>query len=265
MCPMQNGGGFRGPPIPLVVIPLVYQLMRSSPDLKLTKYVKDMLCKGGPVSVAENAHHIVQYMLSKVPSNVLYWFGTKVLQLKPELAMQTTEFLKSRTELEPPPEQSLAGSDIGRLASSDALTIPSDVERRLEKLEMDYQMLQEKHTESLKLLTFKSGDTMEIPQELALPTSAESTEPPVPGPKKLSQPEAPAELPWSSKPAASDLETQALLQEIGLRLGRVVLEWAGDMMKQSLMPAASTKFPSDSKLGAAGVDLTSRLTNTLTT
>jgi hypothetical protein len=34
--------------------------MKSNPDLKLTKYVKDLLNKGGPASVAENAHYIVQ-------------------------------------------------------------------------------------------------------------------------------------------------------------------------------------------------------------
>lgn len=204
-------------------------------------------------------------MLSKIPSNVIYWFSTKVLQLKPEVAMQTTEFLKSRTELEPQAEQSLAGSDVGRLASSDALTIPSDVEQRLAKLEMDYQVLQEKHMDSLKLLTYKTEEVMEIPKELPLPTSAESTVPPSPGPKQQGQIEAPGELPWSSKSAASDIETQALLQEIGLRLGKVVLEWAGDMMKQSLASAASAKVPGDSKLGAAGVDLSSRLANSLTT
>lgn len=57
---MQTSGGFRGPPIPLVVVPVIYHLMQSNPDLKLSKYVKDLLNKGGPVSVAENAHHIVQ-------------------------------------------------------------------------------------------------------------------------------------------------------------------------------------------------------------
>lgn len=60
MCPMQNGGGFRGPPIPLVVVPVIYHLVQSNPDLKLTQYVKDLLNKGGPASVAENAHYIVQ-------------------------------------------------------------------------------------------------------------------------------------------------------------------------------------------------------------
>lgn len=58
MC--QSVGGFRGPPIPLVVVPVIYHLVQSNPDLKLTKYVKDLLNKGGPASVAENAHHIVQ-------------------------------------------------------------------------------------------------------------------------------------------------------------------------------------------------------------
>lgn len=196
---------------------------------------------------------------------MLYWFGTKVLQLKPELAMQTTEFLKSRTQLEPPPEQSIAGNDAGRLVSSDNLTIPSDIERRLEKLEMDYQMLQEKHTESLKLLTYKTDGVVEIPRELPLPTPPESPELQSLVSIEPRQLEAAPELPRSPRPAASDIETQALLQEIGLRLGKVVLEWAGDMMRQSLVSAASTKLPSDSKLGAAGVDLTSRLASTLTT
>lgn len=196
---------------------------------------------------------------------MLYWFGTKVLQLKPELAMQTTEFLKSRTQLEPPAEQSIAGNDAGRLVSSDTLTIPSDIERRLEKLEMDYQMLQEKHTESLKLLTYKTDGVVEIPRELPLPTPPESPELQALVSIEPRQPEAAPEVPRSPRPSTSDIETQALLQEIGLRLGKVVLEWAGDMMRQSLVSAASTKFPSDSKLGAAGVDLTSRLASSLTT
>lgn len=194
---------------------------------------------------------------------MLYWFGTKVLQLQPELALQTTEFLKSRTQLEPPPERSLAGNDLEGLASSDSLTVPSDIERRLEKLEMDYQMLQERHTRSLKLLTYKTEGAVEIPRELPLPTPPElpefqalmSTEP-----RQFEAAPEPAR-----PPAASEIETQALLQEIGLRLGKVVLEWAGDMMKQSLMSAASTKFSGDSKLGAAGVDLSTRLARSLTT
>ncbi|KAI3392522.1 hypothetical protein diail_5533 [Diaporthe ilicicola] len=265
MCPMQNGGGFRGPPIPLVVVPVVYHLVRSNSDLKLTKYVKDLLNKGGPVSVAENAHHIVQYVLSKVSSNVLYWFGTKVLQLQPEIAIQTTEFLKSRTQLELLPEQNHGGNDIERFASAETLTIPADIERRLEKLEMDYQMLQEKHTASLKFLTYKTDGIVELPQELPLPMTTGSPEPRALVSTEPAQLEATPELPWSARPAASDIETQALLQEIGLRLGKVVLEWAGDMMKQSLMSAASAKPSSDYKLGAAGVDLTSRLANSLIT
>lgn len=196
---------------------------------------------------------------------MLYWFGTKVLQLKPELAMQTTEFLKSRTQLEPLPETGLARNDMERLAGSDSLTIPSHIERRLEKLEMDYQMLQEKHTESLKLLTYKTDGIGEIPRELPLPTPPESPELQALVPTEQGQLEATSEQPRSPRPSASDIETQALLQEIGLRLGKVVLEWAGDMMRQSLMSAATTKLSSDSKLGAAGVDLTSRLASSLTT
>lgn len=292
---MQSGGGFRGPPIPLVVVPVIYHLMRSNPDLKLTKYVKDLLNKGGPAGIAENAHYIVQCkhsslpdtasesgcsgcqprvsdnpygldVLSKVPSNVLYWFGTKVLCLQPELAIQTTKFLKSRTQLELPSGQSHSENDVGRLASAEALTLPSDIARRLEKLEMDYQALQEKHTESLKLLlTYKTDGSVEIPQELPLPTTPALSEHHAHVTTELDQLGATPELPWSSRSAASDIETRSLLQEIGLRLGKVVLEWAADMMKQSLTSAASAKYSNDSKLGAAGVDLTSRLASSLTT
>lgn len=179
--------------------------------------------------------------------------------------MQTTEFLKSRTQLECLPERSIAGNDLERLASSDTLIIPADIERRLEKLEMDYQMLQEKHTESLKLLTYRADGAVESPRELPLPTPPESPEFQALMPTESRQLEAAPEQNRSSRPAASDLETQTLLQEIGLRLGKVVLEWAGDMMKQSLMSATSTKVSSDSKFGAAGVDLTSRLARSLTT
>lgn len=180
--------------------------------------------------------------------------------------MQTTEFLKSRTQLEPPPERSLAGNDLERLASSDLLTIPSDIERRLEKLEMDYQVLQERHTESLKLLTYKTEGAVEVPRELPLPTPPESPEFHALMSTEPRQLEAAPEQARPPRPAAaSEIETQALLQEIGLRLGKVVLEWAGDMMKQSLMSAASTKFSGDSKLGAAGVDLSTRLARSLTT
>jgi hypothetical protein len=208
-------------------------------------------------------------VLSKVPSNVLYWFGTKVLQLKPELAMQTTEFLKSRTQLEPPPEQGLAAGEPGRLVSSDPqVTLSSDIERRLEKLEADYQMLQEEHMASLKLLTYTAEDTIANPRGLPFPTPPEPAGPPAIGVGELGelgQLGTPAELPWSSRSAASDIETQALVQEIGLRLGRVILEWAGDMMKQSLVPAASTNSPSDSRLVTAGVDIAGRLASSLTT
>lgn len=148
---------------------------------------------------------------------------------------------------------------------SDTLTIPSDIERRLEKLEMDYQMLQEKHTESLKLLTYKTEGIAEIPRELPIPTPPESREARslvTIEPGQLGQA---LEQLQSPRPSAGDLETQVLLQEIGLRLGKVVLEWAGDMMKQSLMSAASAKPSNDSKFGAAGVDLTSRLATSLIT
>lgn len=89
-CPMTSGT-FRGPPVPLLLVPIVIQLVRSSCDPKMAAYLKE-ISKGGPVAIAENAHKIPQYALSKVPSNVLYWFTSKVLNLSPEIAMQTTDF-----------------------------------------------------------------------------------------------------------------------------------------------------------------------------
>lgn len=143
------GGGFRGPPLPLLLVPVVVQLVRASADPKMTAFLKDV-ARGGPVAVAENAHKMAQYALSRVPSNVLYWFASKVLNLPAEVAVQTTEFLKSRTQLEAPPEQTPLRIES---ASVSAALVPADIERRLERLELEYQMLQEKHIESVKMLT----------------------------------------------------------------------------------------------------------------
>ncbi|KUI70933.1 hypothetical protein VM1G_05866 [Cytospora mali] len=261
-CAMQKcGGDYRGPPLPLVIVPVVYQIVRASPDLKIARYVKRLVKKGGPMSVAENAHHIIQYALSRVPSNVLYWFTSKVLNLSPEIAMQTTKFLKSRTELESLPQQaSSAGVTDGGAGS--ALVVPSDIERRLEKLEMDYQMLQEQHKESLKLLTYRA-ESMEVPRELALPTPPQSPDAEVQVSTELVKVEASPS--GNSRAVTSDMETQTMLQEIGLRLGKVVLEWAGDMMKQTILSAANAKSSSNSKVAAAGLDLTGRLASAIIT
>ncbi|KAJ4408926.1 hypothetical protein N0V82_009581 [Gnomoniopsis sp. IMI 355080] len=145
-CPMTSGG-FRGPPVPLLVVPVVIQLVRLSRDPKMTTYLSH-ISKGGPMAIAENAHKLAQYALSKVPSDVLYWLTSKVLNLPPGTAMQTTEFLKSRSDLE-----ILMGEDPSichdEQGSRTAALIPSDIERRLEKLELEYQVLQEKHNSLL--------------------------------------------------------------------------------------------------------------------
>lgn len=134
----------------------------------MVAYVKDLVAKEGPRAVAANAHKLVQYTLSKVPANLLYWFTSKVLNLPAEIAMQTTEFLKSRTQIEtedPPPLQpALEDSPIQgeRPALMGCGMSISDIERRLERLEIDYQVLQEKHNESIKMLTYK-------PENICLP------------------------------------------------------------------------------------------------
>lgn len=156
----MTGANFRGPPVPLLLVPIVAQLVRASYDPRMTTYLKE-LSKGGPVAIAENAHKIVQYALSKVPSSVLYWFASTVLALPPGTAMQTTEFLKSRSDFE-----ILMGRDdpVLRIESTPKTVCRSsdEVVSRLEKLEMEYRLLQEHHDKSLKNLTY-NPDNLEIP------------------------------------------------------------------------------------------------------
>lgn len=169
-CPLAHAGGYRGPPPPLILAPIIYQLVRRSCDPKMVAYVKDLVAREGPQAIAANAHKLVQYSLSKVPANVLYWFASKVLNLPPETAMQTTAFLKSRTEIEegvgpaglvvegqtttttPPPPLQISFEEKPGLMG---LASTSDIERRLERLEMDYQVLQEKHYESMRALAYQ--------------------------------------------------------------------------------------------------------------
>lgn len=62
----------------------------------------------------------------------------------------------------------------------------------------------------------------------------------------------------------SDADGQGVLQDVGLRLGRIVLEWAGDNLKQNLVAAAS-KSSANSAIIGAGVDLASRLVDAVVT
>lgn len=266
-CPMQTSGGngLRGPPLPIVILPIIYQIVRYNPDLKIARHVRKLLKTDGPASVAENAHHILQYVLSRVPSDVIYWFASKVLNLSPDVATETTGFLKSRTQL----EDLLMGDSLhvgeieGQNSGGAALVlVPSDVVRRLERLEVEYRLLQEQHGESLRLLALRTDD-MEVPRGLA---------PPAPSWSGIVHDEASTELVKaesspldrdSPRTSTSSLETQALLQEIGLRLGRVVLEWAGDTMRQTVLSVAQAKSTSDSRVGAAGRDLIGRLASVM--
>lgn len=67
-----------------------------------------------------------------------------------------------------------------------------------------------------------------------------------------------------SQISCGDAEANAVLQDVGLRLGRILLEWAGDTMKQSLMTAAS-KSSANSAVVGAGVDLATRLVDAVVT
>lgn len=257
---MQNGGGFRGPPLPLVIVPIIYQIVRYSPDLKIAQNVQRLVKNGGPMAIAEKAHLILQYSLSRVPSNVIYWFASKVLNLSPDIAMETTEFLRSRTQLESLLKEGSVGEIEGETGS--ALVVPSDVERRLENLEMDYHLLREQHIESMRLLTYRA-DNMEMPRELVPPTPPQSQMIKAPASMELVKVEvSPSDIP---RVATSDMETQTLLQEIGLRLGKVVLEWAGDTVRQTVLSVANAKSTSNSRVGAAGRDLTGRLASAIIT
>lgn len=153
-CPV-TGGGFRGPPVPLLLVPFVIQFVRMSSDPKMTTYLKE-LSKGGPVAIADNAHKFAQYALSKLPINVLYWFTSRVLNLPPDTAMHTTEFLKSRSDLEILMGDNISVDQYEKRPST--TSIPSDIERRLEKLELEYQALEENYNKSLQLLTNNATD-----------------------------------------------------------------------------------------------------------
>lgn len=59
-------------------------------------------------------------------------------------------------------------------------------------------------------------------------------------------------------PQKADAEAQRVIQDVGLRLGRIFLEWAGDTMKQNLVAAASRSSANSAVIGA-GVDLASRI------
>lgn len=115
----------------------------------MTAYLKE-ISRGGPMAIAENAHKLAQYALSKVPTNVLYWLTSRVLDLPPDTAMHTTQFLKSRSDLEifmgnNSPEDHYG--DRHRMTFD-----PSDIEMRLERLELEYQALQETNSKSLEVI-----------------------------------------------------------------------------------------------------------------
>lgn len=60
------------------------------------------------------------------------------------------------------------------------------------------------------------------------------------------------------------MDGSAVLQNVGLRLGRIILEWAGDTMKQNLVAAAARSSTNSAFVGA-GVDLASRLVDAIVT
>ncbi|ROW14154.1 hypothetical protein VPNG_04288 [Cytospora leucostoma] len=256
VCPLQNDGSCRGPPIPLVVIPIVYQIVRSTSDLKLAKHIKDLVKKGGPRGVAENAHYIMQYALSRVPSNLIYWFASKVLNLPSEVAVQTTEFLRSRTQLESLPEKSPV--DTVDCLPESSLVAPSDVDRRLEKLEVQYQMLQQQHMEALKLLDYKS-EIISVLGDIAPRTPLETSQSHAQVSTELVKAEASSG--GNLRAATRDMETQTLVQEIGLRLGKAMLSWLADMMGRTVLAVGNAKPSSELRHVAMGRDLTRRLSS----
>lgn len=164
MCMLsQPGAGpspFRGPPVPLILVPVVIHLVRTSCDAKMTNFIKEVASRGGPTAVAESAHRVAQYVLSKVPSDLLWWFTSRVLELPPEVALRTTELLKSRTELDAAAVMDAEPRVGGRVEGSEEVVPvlgPGDVERRLEELERRYLALQERHEGEMRLLAENSG------------------------------------------------------------------------------------------------------------
>lgn len=62
----------------------------------------------------------------------------------------------------------------------------------------------------------------------------------------------------------ADAEAQSVFQDVGLRPGRIFLEWAGDTLKQNLAAAAS-KSSANSAMVGAGVDLAGRVVDAIVT
>lgn len=165
-CPFTNGASFRGPPAPLLLVPIAIQLVRAARDPKMSAFLQKC-AEGGPKAIADNAHYLAQYALSRVPANVLYWFTARVLNLPSEIALQTTEFIKSRGDLETigllegfeeKTMKTMDGTESGAM-SMRTLDGVADIEKRLERLELDYQLLQNRHAESLQLLQKHTTDS----------------------------------------------------------------------------------------------------------
>ncbi|PSR82799.1 hypothetical protein BD289DRAFT_297255 [Coniella lustricola] len=330
---------FRGPPLPLVLVPLVVQLVRASRDPNLTAYLARIIAQGSaevggvPAAIAANAHVLAQYALSKVPAQVLYWFTARVLNLPGDVATQTVEFLKesgsrldrdggtgtgTRTELEmacgekslrvphammmvegPPAEAQLAQSvtemPTGGGPRSDIawknVDVAVDIESRLERLEAQYRtLLQERRSQaslsspfsssslsstspSVRAVGYGVDDSFVIPQQLLDPIAENTIDTSmqlvhVNGDGAVDA--RPTTTATTAIPEASlssnafEASSTPQLQEIGLRLGRIFLEWAGDTMKQSLVAAAAKSNANKAVVGA-GVDLAGRVVDAIVT
>ncbi|KAJ9150476.1 hypothetical protein NKR23_g3803 [Pleurostoma richardsiae] len=229
-----------GCPGPLVLLPVVVFLVRSNTQRGKGLFLSSSPGIGGgaPDRIAENAHKVLQGMLSKLPAGLLCWFCTKVLNLPQETALSTTEFLKSgaaengwqnqrqsQTKYEVtavvPEQRQLEG------------TMSPEMEQRLARLEMSWQMLEQQQQE-LKLLT--------SPTEQAVATEAVSAVS-----SQLVRRDGGRSSEWQLldrsqlSDSTSRLTTgQSLAHELGLRASQIFLDWAGETIKQALTSVSAS-------------------------
>lgn len=95
-----------------------------------------------------------------------------------------------------------------------------------------------------------------------LPASSQSQEIEASTGDDFTQMRQPESFPYFTQ--IRNTEAKAVLQDVGLHLGRIFLEWAGDTIKLSLVTAASRSSDNSAFVGA-GIDLASRLVDAVVT
>lgn len=271
---LQSGGaspagGCSGPG-PLVLLPVVIYIVRSNGDLSMVSSI-GKIGKTSPKVIADNAHKVIQGLLARLPSETLYWFCSKVLNLSPDVSTNTVEFIKSQSTTGA--LQRNSDVDEPRLATTprmiEAAGGRGEIEQRLERLEASLRMFETPDTPT-RLLDYSSEDVRSLLQttnggldtqrdhehngtlvqsSMALSILQEQ-------PRDRTEDETMAIV---SSRSTGRVDSSSVAQELGLRkptlgsepsrrraltvipgLGHILLDWAGERLKQSFRPAVAS-------------------------